>query len=100
MILYELPTEEITFAELPGYWRIGSRFPRGNTYIKCGEVKRGGNEPYCYPEEKQCAGHVCRVLRPERTFGRATVIRDDGTVWQIQLSAFKDVRLLKIGGKA
>lgn len=98
MILYELPVEEITLAELPYYWRVGSMFPEGNTYIRCGEVKPGGNEPYCFPAEKQCASHICRVLRPEKTFERALVIRDDGTVWQIWLSAFQEVGLIKIGG--
>ncbi len=98
MILNELPIEEITLAELPSYWRVGSRYPQGNTYIRCGEVKRGGNEPYCFPKEKQCAGRICRVLRPEKTFEQATVIRDDGTVWRIWLPAFKNVSRLEIGG--
>lgn len=98
MILNDLPIEKITLAELPSYWRVGSRYPQGNTYIRCGEVRHGGNEPYCYTEEKQCAGHICRVLRPENTFETVLVIRDDGTVWRIWLSAFKKVSLLKIWG--
>lgn len=96
MKLNELPIEEITMEELPSYWRIGSRFPKGNTYIRCGNVRKGGNEPYCYPEEKRCAGHICRVLRPEKTYDKALVIRDDGTVWTIWLPAFEKVKLLKI----
>lgn len=96
MILSELPIEEITLAELPGYWRIGSKYPCGNTYIRCGKVKPGGNEPYCFTEEKQYAGHICRVLYPDNTFDNALVIRDDGTVWKIWLLAFQNVHLLRI----
>lgn len=98
MILSELSVEEIALAELPSYWCVGSKYPQDNTYIRCGEVRRGGNEPYCYTEEKQCAGHICRVLCPENTFETAHVIRDDGTVWKIWLPAFKEVKRLKIGG--
>lgn len=97
MKLSELPVERIPLAELPSYWRIGSHFPKGNTYIRCGEAKRGGNEPYCYPEEKQCAGHICQVLRPQKVFDTALVIRDDGTVWNLWLPAFKEIALLGIG---
>jgi hypothetical protein len=98
MRLQELPVETITFMELPSYWRIGSVAPKGNTYIRCGEVKRGGNEPNCYAQEKNCAGHICRVLKPESTYDKALVIRDDGTVWDLWLPAFKELHLLKIGG--
>lgn len=93
MILSELPVEEIKLSDMPFYFR---RSNTGNTYIHCGEVRKGGNEPYCYPEEKQCAGHVCRVLCPNKAFDHCTVIRDDGTVWQIWLSSFKSVTKLKV----
>lgn len=95
MKLSELPVEEISLAEMPFYFR---RRNTGNTYIRCGRVKVGGNEPYCYPQEKQCAGHVCRVLCPEKAFDHVTAIRDDGTVWDFWLSNFEEVHLLKIGG--
>lgn len=93
MKLSELPIEEIKLADMPFYFR---RSNTGNTYIVCGPVKRGGNEPYCYVQEKQCAGNVCRVLCPEKAFDNVTVIRDDGTVWSIWLSNFQEVHLLKI----
>lgn len=93
MKLSELLVEEISLKDMPFYFQ---RKNTGNTYIKCGEVKRGGNEPYCYAQEKQCSGHVCRVLTPEKTFDEALVIRDDGTAWKIWLSNFKEICLLKI----
>lgn len=94
MILHELPIEEINISDMPFYHRYGAK--HGNTYIRCGQVKRGGNEPYCFTEEKQCANHICRVLCPEKTFDTATVIRDDGTVWSVWFPAFVEVHLLKI----
>lgn len=94
MVLNELPIEEISLSGMPFYHRHGAT--HGNTYIRCGQVRRGGNEPYCFTEEKQCANHICRVLCPGKVFENATVIRDDGTVWQIWFSAFIDVRLLKV----
>lgn len=93
MKLNELSVKEISLENMPFYFR---RKNTGNTYIICGTVKRGGNEPYCYAQEKQCAGHVCRVLCPEKAFDHITVIRDDGTVWSIWLSNFQEVHLLKI----
>jgi hypothetical protein len=94
MTLATLPIERIALADLPFYFRAGH--PMGNVYVHCGQVKRGGNEPYCYAEEKQCAGHVCRVLAPGRVIDRCCVIRDDGTVWQIHLSNFVDVTRLEL----
>ncbi len=93
MKLSELPIKEICLENMPFYFR---RPNTGNTHIICGPVKRGGNEPYCYAQEKQCADHVCRVLCPDKTFDKALVIRDDGTVWSIWLSNFEEVHLLKI----
>ena len=88
------PDVEVAAKEMPFYFR--SEHPTGNTYIWCGEVKRGGNEPYCFTEEKQCANHFCRVLMPENVIENALVIRDDGTVWKIWLPAFVEWNLLNI----
>lgn len=93
MKLSELQVKEINLEDMPYYFR---RSNTGNTYIMCGTVKRGGNEPYCYTQEKQCAGHVCRVLCPTKAFDYITVIRDDGTVWSVWLSNFQELYLLKI----
>jgi len=93
MKLSKLPFKEISLEDMPFYFR---RSNTGTPYIIWGPVRRGGNEPYCYAQEKQCAGHVCRVLSPEKTFDKALVIRDDGTVWSIWLSSFQEVCLLKI----
>lgn len=93
MKLNELQVKEINLTDMPFYFR---RSNTGNTYIMCGSVKIGGNEPYCYTQEKQCAGHICRVLCPAKTFDKSLVIRDDETVWDIWLSNFQEVHLLKI----
>lgn len=77
---------------LPYYFRK-SPF---NTYIELGDYIPGGNEPYCFPQEKQCANTICRVLTPEKTVLTAFVIRQDGTVWKIYLKQFKEVTLLNI----
>ena len=95
MTFQQLPVKKIPLAELPSYWRVGSKFPRGMAYIECGQVRKGGNEPYCYTEEKQCAGHICRVLTPEKVYENAVVIRDDGTVWKLWLPAFLELSRLE-----
>lgn len=94
MRLSELRVEEISIEEMPFYHKRGAE--NGKTYVRFGNVKRGGNEPYCYVEEKQCQGHICRVLMPDVVFDRAMVIRDDGTVWSVCLSNFQEVHLLKV----
>lgn len=89
--------ESINWSAMPLYFRSSSpKSYNGCTYIKCGEVKRGGNEPYCFTEEKRCAGHICRILCPEKTMDKALVIRDDGTMWSIWLSNFKELILLEV----
>ena len=86
--------EKISVSEMPFYFRTPGI--KWNTFIYCGDVKPGGNEPYCYPEEKQCANHICRVLMPDKTIDTTVVIRDDGTVWNIKLSVFRRWNLLKV----
>lgn len=91
----ELPIEKITLDKMPFYHQNGAK--NGYcSYIRCGDVKRGGNEPYCNTQEKQCAGHICRIICPETVIDRCTLIRDDGTVWTCYLSAFENVCKLEI----
>lgn len=92
-----LPVEQITVAEMPFYHQTGAQ--NGCAYIRCGAVKKGGNEPYCFTEEKQCAGHICRVLSPGKVTDSCLVIRDDGTVWKIRLSNFQEIVRLDIQKK-
>lgn len=87
-------TVKMCAEDMPFYHRQGAE--NGNTYVSFGKVKMGGNEPYCYTEEKQCAGRICRVLTPEKVMDKALVIRDDGTVWKIQLSNFESWKLVEI----
>ena len=87
-------TVKMRVEDMPFYHRRGAE--NGNTYISLGNVKKGGNEPYCYTQEKQCAGHICRVLTPEKVTDKALVIREDGTVWDIWLSNFEYWELIEI----
>lgn len=87
-------TVEMKISDMPFYHRTGAE--NGNTYIRLGNVKKGGNEPYCFVEEKQCSGHICRVLSPAKTTDEALVIREDGTVWKIWLSNFESWELIKV----
>lgn len=95
MTYNELPVEDIKLEDIPLYHKDVARMG-SSSLIKCGDVKRGGNEPYCYVEEKQCAGHICRVLSPDKTYQSALVIRDDGTVWKIDFSCFEEVYRINI----
>lgn len=95
MIFSALPIEDVKLADIPFYHKDAARM--GSTaLIRCGAVKRGGNEPYCYTEEKQCAGHVCRVLAPDSVISTALVIRDDGTVWKIDLRNFEEATRINV----
>lgn len=80
--------------DLPYYHRVGAL--RGNTYIKLGELKKSGNGNNAYVEERQCEGHICRVLSPETAVNGAMVVREDGTVWKIYLSNFISWDLIEI----
>lgn len=95
MVYQSLPVKDMSYKDIPFYHRDLAR--RGSaSFILCGDVKRGGNEPYCFVEEHQCSGHYCRVLSPDKTYEEALVIRDDGTVWKINLSCFVDVCRINI----
>lgn len=97
MTYHELPQEEIKSEDVPFYFQHGTFGPiKSESLIYCGEVKQGWNEPYCFTEEKQCSGHICRVLAPKSVISRCNVIRDDGTVWRIDLNNFLSVTKLDI----
>lgn len=94
MKLSDLPIKSIQLSDMPFYHKSGAM--NGNTYVQFKEVKIGGNEPYCYVQEKACQNHICRVLRPKTVYDKCTVIRDDGTVWTVHLSNFQEAYLLQI----
>lgn len=94
----DLPVKKMPLSQLPAVFRL-TTVPgawKWNAYIYCGDVKKGGNEPYCFPEEKQCSGHYCKVLAPKDHHYDALVIRDDSTVWKIAFWPFADVYRLEI----
>lgn len=98
LVFQDLPIKKIPLSQLPACFRLTTAPDawRWNTYIYCGDVKKGGNEPYCFPEEKACSGHYCRILIPEKAFCNALVIRDDDTVWKIAFWPFAEVYRLEI----
>jgi len=79
--------------ELPFYHKAAAQ--NGATLILPGEVVKIGNTK-AYVEENQCSGRICRVLCPDKTFTSALVIRDDGTVWKIQLNLFESWQEIEI----
>lgn len=87
------PDEGLALSKMPFYFR--HRNAAWNTYVRLGEVIRSVN-PYFGTEEKQCSGHICRVLCPNKTYDEALVIRDDGTVWKIWLSNFQNWNLIAV----
>lgn len=91
--LMTIPEEIVKVNTMPNYFRHRG-LPESiyyGVYLRLGEVKKGGNEPYCYTEEKQCAGHIVRVLAPSQFITRGMVERDDGTLWVICLEPFNEV---------
>ena len=97
MTFGELPHGSISADEVPFCHRNGLfGTVKSESLIYCGTVKPGGNEPYCYTEEKQCAGHICRVLCPKDRSDHAVVVREDGTVWKICFSSFAEICRLDI----
>lgn len=102
-ILSDLPLEQMAFEDLPNYHRYAAsqslRFKKGlSPFIRFGEVKRGGNEPYCYTAEKQVAGHICRILARDLSMvlSKMNVVRDDGTVWIVNIDNFKTATWIEL----
>lgn len=95
--LKDLPVKEIRLEDVPLYLRRAAE--NGATLIECGAVKRGGNEPYCYTQEKCCSGHICRVIGSfdyNKCREKVEVDRDDGTAWGILLEPFETVTRLTV----
>ena len=90
--------EEVTMTELE-YLRFttSARAPFTRRveegFFRFGEVKPGGN-PYAFTEERNCAGHICRKIG--NGIYNIHVIRDDGTVWKVNLEYFESVTPLAI----
>lgn len=62
-------------------------------FYKLGDVLESSN-PYAYAEEKCCSGHIVRKVGVGISL--INVIRDDSTVWAINLECFKSVTPLKV----
>jgi hypothetical protein len=88
---------KMKFSELPFF--IRNSYPNkamdGQVY-KFGEVQHSSN-PYAYPEEKQMSGHFGVALRLGLTqYSKSTFVRDDGTVWQIFFTNFKEYEKVEV----
>lgn len=64
-----------------------------NTFFKLGGVLPTTN-PYAYTEERQCSGHIVRKIG--KGISNIHVIRDDGTVWNINLDNFESVTPMEV----
>ena len=62
-------------------------------FFRCGDLKPKGNI-YAWGQEEACAGHICRKIG--KGIYDLHVIRDDGTVWNINLEAFETVTPLDV----
>ena len=82
---------EMSLEEIPIFHRKSAQI--GKTLIILGNLKKSNAD---FLQEKECAGHICRVISPEKTFDEATVIREDGLVFTICLKAFESVKEIKI----
>lgn len=62
-------------------------------FFRCGNLKPKGN-PYAWAQEEQCASHICRKIG--KGIYEVHVIRDDSTVWTINLDAFESITPLDV----
>lgn len=62
-------------------------------FFRCGKLKPKGN-PYAWAQEEACSGHICRKIG--KGIYDLHVIRDDGTVWNIDLNAFETITPLDV----
>lgn len=60
-----------------------------NTFVFFGESTGAGKET----QIKNC---ICRILAPDHCIDKATVIRDDDTVWTIFFRNFKEWHLINV----
>lgn len=88
-----MPITDVNIEDMPGYFRASGNSVYRNTYIYCGETKPSGNGMNAYVQERECSNHFCRVLSNHGYY--ALVVRDDGTCWDICLSVYKDVWLVR-----
>lgn len=82
---------EMSMEEIPLFHKRAAQ--AGKTLIVLENMKKSNAD---FLQEKECAGHICRVISPEKTFDKATVIREDGLVFTICLKAFESVKEIKI----
>lgn len=74
---------------------IPLRFKRCNSLILPTGIK-DFNNPNFAVQERQCNGHVCRILtKCILNYGTVMVERDDGTIWEIKFENFDKVEMLQ-----
>lgn len=82
---------ELSFNKLPIFHQIGAK--HGHTYIKLGEIKKSYN-PNAFTEERRCQNKICRLLTPEKVIDKALLIDDNGYLWSVYLSNFKEITFI------
>lgn len=88
-----IKTRKVKYKDLPGVIRKGyPRFIKSNSIYYFGNVKPHENR-FAIPEERQMANHygVMVVL----SF-KSHVIRDDNTVWVVDLEEFERVERIEV----
>lgn len=82
-------TKKIKLSEAPRGFAIAGRdrVLKGNLFF-FGEVFKG-HMPYAIPEEKQMAGHFGLAYRLKRAGYKSTFMREDGTVWRVDIAEFE-----------
>ena len=75
-------------------YEIPLRFKGCNNLILPSGIKYCNNPNFAV-QERQCDGHVCRVLtKCSLNYGAVMVERDDGTVWEVNFENFDRVETL------
>lgn len=89
-ILNNMKTTKIHYSELLNVFKACDDFMRmihqGNNYmyIKCGDAISEN----CI-EECNCASRIYKVLAPSHVIYKAILIRDDDTIWTVNLNQLK-----------
>lgn len=92
MTYKDLPIRTININNVPNFIKKHIKA----SYIMCGEVKKGFNEPYCFIQEKKCQGHICRLIAPKEEDTEGLEVSDDDTVWSVDFNNFKEIYKLEI----
>ena len=95
-IVWQNKAEDVTikYNDLPIRFRTFAARYGNDSLVLLGKVLEKGNYR-SYVEEANCSGRICRILN-QRGIHSTLVIRDDGTLWEINLKLFETWQNVKI----